>query len=133
MTIGYGTRKESVSYTHLDVYKRQSKTSAEPDKSITGRKNGIIPYVMKDQALTLGTRSFSLLEALDKSRLSLTENELKNLQHFQTSHVLEPAALFAGDAKCVWIDHYSELVLSVVQYRDNNSLEGSINLSLIHI
>lgn len=77
--------------------------------------------------MTLGTRSFSLLEALDKSRLSLTENELKNLQHFQTSHVLEPAALFAGDAKCVWIDHYSELVLSVVQYRDNNSLEGSIN------
>lgn len=92
----------------------------------------VTPYVVENQALTIGTRSFSLLEALDQDRLSLTQKELDNMQQFHVTHSLGPALSLAGGAKCVWIDYHAELALAVLQHADENAPQCTSSVAAVY-
>ncbi|CEP63443.1 dynein intermediate chain LALA0_S08e02586g [Lachancea lanzarotensis] len=93
-------------------------------------------HVIENQALTVGVKSFSLLEALDKTKAALTQKQLQNTEHYRISHRLGPENDDLGEdieTKCVWVDYYSELVLVVCQDSYKSSQEPSICSSRVSI
>ncbi|SCU91359.1 LAFA_0F03268g1_1 [Lachancea sp. 'fantastica'] len=94
------------------------------------------PYVVESQALTLGVKSFSLLEALDKTKAALTQKELQNTEHFTISHSLGPEKMDVDaeiETKCAWVDYYLELALVVYQDSYKTSPEPSVSSSRVSI
>ncbi|CUS21668.1 LAQU0S03e07932g1_1 [Lachancea quebecensis] len=110
----------------------RSPGSPEEHMEAAAKPRAVVPYVVENQALTIGTRSFSLLEALDQDRLSLTQKELDNMQHFHVTHSLGPALLLAGGAKCVWVDYYAELSLAVLQHADENAPQSTNSVVAVY-
>ncbi|SCU94208.1 LAME_0F06568g1_1 [Lachancea meyersii CBS 8951] len=93
------------------------------------------PFVINNQALTVGVRSFSLLEALDKSKASLTEKEFRDAEHFCISHTLgSKIEVKTGiENRCVWVDYYAELALVVCQDASESSQGPVISCTMVSV
>ncbi|SCU79168.1 LANO_0A05314g1_1 [Lachancea nothofagi CBS 11611] len=92
----------------------------------------VVPHVVEDQSLTVGVKSFSLLEALDKTKASLTEKEIQNVQHFRISHILDPDSAVHGEMRCVWVDYYAELALVVLQETQTSQDQSSNSIVSVY-